>query len=125
MSHVKNVLGGELKECSRSPLTGFYRDGCCHTGADDVGMHIVCAQMTDAFLEFSQVRGNDLITPMPMFHFPGLKAGDTWCLCVDRWIEAWKAGVAPPIDLEATHISTLEFVSLEELKKYALDKENL
>ena len=117
---VKNVLGRELKECSHSPLTGFYRDGCCHTGGDDVGVHIVCAQMTEEFLHFSQTMGNDLITPVPMFGFPGLKPGDKWCLCVARWIEALEAGIAPPVDLEATHISTLEFVSLEELSKYAL-----
>jgi hypothetical protein len=117
---VKNVLGGDLKECSRSPLTGFYRDGCCHTGGDDAGVHVVCAQVTEEFLHFSQLVGNDLITPMPAFGFPGLKPGDKWCLCVARWLEALTAGVAPPVDLEATHISTLEFVSLEELSKYAL-----
>lgn len=117
---VKNVLGLELKECSRSPLTGFYRDGCCHTGGDDAGVHVVCAQVTEEFLHFSQAMGNDLSTPAPAFGFPGLKPGDKWCLCVARWIEALAAGVAPPVDLEATHISTLEFVSLEELSKYAL-----
>jgi uncharacterized protein (DUF2237 family) len=117
---VKNVLGGELKECSRSPLTGFYRDGCCHTGGDDAGVHVVCAQVTEEFLHFSQAMGNDLSTPAPAFGFPGLEPGDKWCLCVARWIEALAAGVAPPVDLEATHISTLEFVSLEELGKYAL-----
>ena len=120
MSEVKNVLGGELKECSRSPLTGFYRDGCCHTGGDDAGIHVVCAQVTEEFLNISQLMGNDLITPMPMFNFPGLKPGDRWCLCVARWLEALEAGVAPPVDLEATHISALEFVSLEDLKKHAL-----
>lgn len=120
MSRVKNVLGGELKDCSHAPLTGFYRDGCCNTGADDVGLHLVCAEMTAEFLQFSQVRGNDLITPMPMFEFPGLKPGDKWCLCVLRWQEALEAGLAPPVDLEATHISALEFVSLEDLKRHAL-----
>jgi uncharacterized protein (DUF2237 family) len=120
MAEVKNVLGSELKECSHSPLTGFYRDGCCHTGGDDAGVHVVCAQVTEEFLNFSKVMGNDLITPMPMFNFPGLRPGDKWCLCVTRWIEAWEAGVAPPVDLEATHISALEFVSLEDLKKHAL-----
>lgn len=125
MNRVKNVLGGELKECSRSPLTGFYRDGCCNTGADDRGMHILCAQMTEEFLSFSQTRGNDLITPKPVFHFPGLQPGDKWCLCVARWIEAWDAGMAPPVDLEATHISVLEFVSLEELKKYAITSDQV
>ena len=120
MSDVKNVLSSELKECSHSPLTGFYRDGCCHTGGDDAGVHVVCARMTDEFLIFSQVRGNDLITPVPAFDFPGLKPGDRWCLCVARWLEALEAGVAPPVDLEATHISALEFVSLEDLKRHAL-----
>jgi uncharacterized protein (DUF2237 family) len=120
MSDVKNVLGGELKDCSHSPLTGFYRDGCCHTGGDDAGVHVVCARMTDEFLIFSQARGNDLITPVPEFDFPGLKSGDQWCLCVARWLEALEAGIAPPVDLEATHISALEFVSLEELKRHAL-----
>ncbi len=112
MNKVKNVLGGELKECSRSPLTGFYRDGCCNTGAEDTGIHIVCAQMTEEFLRFSRAMGNDLITPLPMFGFPGLEPGDKWCLCVLRWIEALEADVPPPLDLEATHISALEFVSL-------------
>ncbi len=123
MNRVKNVLGGELKDCSRQPLTGFYRDGCCNTGADDMGMHTVCAQMTAEFLRFSQEMGNDLITPMPMFNFPGLNPGDKWCICVSRWVEAFNAGVAPPIDLEASHISVLEFVSLEDLKNHALAPE--
>lgn len=123
MNKPKNVLGSELKDCSHAPLTGFYRDGCCNTGADDAGVHIVCAQMTEEFLLFSQARGNDLITPLPMFRFPGLKAGDKWCLCVSRWAEALEAGVAPPVDLEATHIAALEFVSLEDLKRHALKVE--
>ncbi|MEW5959287.1 MAG: DUF2237 domain-containing protein [Chloroflexota bacterium] len=123
MNKVKNVLGGELKECSPSPLTGFYRDGCCNTGGDDAGVHVVCAHMTAEFLSFSIARGNDLITPMPMFNFPGLKPGDQWCLCVLRWQEALEAGVAPPVDLEATHISALEFVSLDDLKQHALKPE--
>lgn len=120
MGRVTNVLGTELKDCSRDPLTGFYRDGCCNTGGDDTGLHLVCAQMTDEFLRFSQAVGNDLLTPLPMFQFPGLKAGDKWCLCVTRWVEALEAGVAPPVDLEATHISALEFVSLADLKAHAL-----
>lgn len=120
MNDVKNVLGGELKDCSHSPLTGFYRDGCCHTGGDDIGLHIVCARLTEEFLLFSQSRGNDLMTPIPEFGFPGLKPGDRWCLCVARWLEALEAGVAPPVDLAATHISALEFVSLEDLKRHAL-----
>jgi len=123
MQRVKNVLGGELKTCSNAPLTGFYRDGCCNTGADDVGVHIVCVQVTEDFLHFSKAVGNDLITPVPMYMFPGLKPGDHWCLCVSRWIEAFNAGVAPPVDLEATHISTLEFVSLDDLKQHALNPE--
>ena len=124
MNKVKNVLGSELKECSHSPLTGFYRDGCCNTGGDDAGVHVVCAQMTAEFLSFSKARGNDLITPMPMFNFPGLKPGDQWCLCVLRWQEALEADVAPPVDLEATHISALEFVSLDDLKQHALKPES-
>ena len=100
MNRGKNILGGELKECSRSPLTGFYRDGCCYSGAEDVGLHLVCAQMTERFLQFSKARGNDLITPVPIFNFPGLKSGDKWCLCVLRWQEALEAGVAPPVDLD-------------------------
>ena len=123
MNKVKNVLGNEMKDCSHAPLTGFYRVGCCNTGADDTGLHLVCAQMTEEFLLFSQSRGNDLITPMPMFRFPGLKPGDKWCLCVMRWQEALDAGVAPPDDLEATHISALEFVSLADLKAHALPVE--
>ena len=123
MSQAKNVLGTDLKTCSTSPLTGFYRDGCCNTGADDQGMHTLCAEMTAEFLEFSRLRGNDLITPMPMFHFPGLKPGDKWCLCVLRWVEALEAGVAPPVDLEATHISVLEFVSREILEEFDLKVE--
>jgi uncharacterized protein (DUF2237 family) len=120
MNRGKNVLGTELKDCSNSPLTGFYRDGCCRTGAEDVGIHIVCAQVTEEFLNFSKAVGNDLITPMPIRQFPGLKPGDKWCLCVQRWQEALAAGVAPPVDLEATHISALEFVSLDDLKKHAI-----
>ena len=122
MSGIKNVLGTALKDCSQQPLTGFYRDGCCHTGAEDVGRHIICAKMTAEFLAFSQAVGNDLSTPLPRYNFLGLKPGDAWCLCVSRWVEALEAGVAPPVDLEATHISTLEFVDLADLKKYAVNK---
>ena len=117
---AKNVLGTELQPCSTDPMTGFYRDGCCNTGAEDLGLHLVCAEMTDAFLMFSRSRGNDLSTPNPMFQFPGLKAGDRWCLCAARWKEAYDAGYAPRVVLESTHISTLEFASLEELQEYAL-----
>jgi hypothetical protein len=121
VAKAKNVLGTELQVCSRRPLTGFYRDGCCNTGKGDAGMHTVCAQVTDEFLEFSRSRGNDLITPNPLFNFPGLKAGDQWCLCVQRWTEALEAGAAPPVVLEATHISTLEFVDLEQLQQHAVE----
>ena len=120
MANGKNVLGGDLIPCSTAPLTGFYRDGCCNTGAGDVGLHLVCAMVTDQFLVFSKLRGNDLITPNESFGFPGLKAGDRWCLCAERWKEALDAGVAPPVILEATHISALEFVDLDELMAHAL-----
>jgi hypothetical protein len=120
MADAKNVLGTVLQSCSVDPMTGFFRDGCCRSGAEDLGLHLVCAQVTDNFLEFSKRRGNDLITPVPEFHFPGLKAGDRWCLCVLRWREALEAGVAPPVVLEATHVSTLEFVDLEDLQAHAV-----
>ena len=118
-----NVLGEELEVCSTDPLTGFYRDGYCRTGADDLGVHVIAAQMTEEFLAFSKSRGNDLSTPRPEFLFPGLAPGDCWCLCAERWQEALDAGVAPPVNLEATHISALEFVSLADLKRYAADDE--
>ena len=103
-------------------MTGFYRDGHCRTGAEDVGMHLVCVEVTDKFLEFSKSRGNDLSTPMPHYQFPGLQEGDRWCLCVLRWKEALEAGMAPRVCLNGTHISALEFVTLEELQAYALDE---
>lgn len=118
MKLPKNVLGSELKSCCNDPMTGYYRDGYCRTGQTDYGLHLVCAVMTDAFLEFTAEHGNDLSTPNPDFDFPGLKAGDRWCLCVSRWQEALSAGCAPPVDLEATHMSALEFVSLEELRAH-------
>jgi uncharacterized protein (DUF2237 family) len=121
MAAPKNVLGTALANCSLDPPTGFFRDGCCRSGADDIGLHLVCSVMTKEFLEFSRSRGNDLITSVPAFHFPGLKPGDRWCLCVLRWKEAFEADVAPKIVLEATHISTLEFVDLEDLRNYAVD----
>ena len=102
-------------------MTGFYRDGCCNTGRDDLGVHSVCSLMTLEFLEFSLARGNDLSTPMPDFGFPGLKAGDRWCLCAARWREALQAGCAPRVVLTATHERTLDYVSLEDLKKHAID----
>jgi uncharacterized protein (DUF2237 family) len=116
---AKNVLGTELQTCSTDPMTGFYRDGCCNTGGTDYGVHVVCAVMTDEFLEFSRQVGNDLSTPNPVFQFPGLQAGDRWCLCVKRWKEAFDAGFAPQVDLESTHMLALEFVDLEELKLHS------
>jgi uncharacterized protein (DUF2237 family) len=118
---ARNVLGGPLATCSTTPLTGFYRDGSCQTGPQDLGTHVVCAQVTREFLEFSVARGNDLVTPVPQFHFPGLDPGDKWCLCALRWKEALDAGVAPPVVLAATHEKALEFVSLADLKRHALD----
>jgi uncharacterized protein (DUF2237 family) len=115
MSTAKNVLGDDLVPCSLDPLTGFYRDGCCNTGKSDAGLHLVCAEMTEQFLAFTKKRGNDLTTPKQAYGFPGLRPGDRWCLCVARWQEAYDAGVAPPIVLEATHISALEFVDLDTL----------
>ncbi len=119
MATAKNVLGTPLKTCSTSPLTGYFRNGCCDTGADDYGIHVVCAQMTAEFLSFSAERGNDLSTPNPWF--PGLRPGDRWCLCASRWKEAFEAGMAPPVILEATHIAALEFVDLDDLKRYAVE----
>ena len=116
MRTAKNVLGTDLQTCCTDPMTGFYRNGRCQTGPADVSLHIVCATMTEAFLDFAKARGNDLITPSTELGFPGLRPGDRWCLCVDRWKEALLAGKAPPVDLEATHISTLEFVALDELR---------
>ena len=117
----RNVLGGQLVPCSQSPRTGFYRDGCCNTGPEDVGLHIVCAQVTRAFLEFARTRGNDLVTPVPEFAFPGLKAGDRWCVCAATWRQAYEAGVAPPVVLAATHEETLAVIPLEALQQHALD----
>lgn len=116
-----NVLGEPLLPCSDDPLTGFYRDGCCNTGSDDAGSHTVCARMTAAFLAFSQRRGNDLSTPRPESGFPGLAPGDRWCLCAARWQEALEAGVAPPVALLSTHAEALEFTSLADLKRHAID----
>jgi len=111
-----NVLGTPLEPCSLDPMTGFYRNGCCDTGSEDQGVHIVCAVMTEEFLAFSKERGNDLSTPVPMYEFPGLKAGDRWCLCAARWREAYDAGYAPTVVLEATHARMLEWASLDELR---------
>jgi hypothetical protein len=114
-----NVLGGVLEPCSTQPVTGFYRDGCCNTGSDDIGLHTVCVVLTAEFLMFSKSRGNDLSTPMPQYGFPGLKPGERWCLCASRWKEAFDANVAPQVVLEATHAVTLHVVSLGDLKQHA------
>jgi uncharacterized protein (DUF2237 family) len=116
-----NILGETLVPCSFEPLTGWFRDGCCETGPKDRGRHIVCAVMTDEFLVFSKACGNDLSTPVPQYNFPGLKAGDKWCLCLDRWREAHRAGKAPEIVAEATHQVALERVPLETLMEFAID----
>ena len=116
----QNVLGGELEACGFEPLTGFYRDGCCDSGGDDHGVHTVCAVMTTEFLAYSRAQGNDLSTPGP--GFPGLVAGDAWCLCASRWQEAYEAGVAPPVRLEATHARTLEWCSLSALQAHAASR---
>jgi uncharacterized protein (DUF2237 family) len=115
---ARNVFGEDLIVCSTAPLTGYFRNGCCETGPEDLGTHTVCAIVTEEFLKFSKTRGNDLITPRPEWAFPGLKAGDRWCLCASRWIEAYRAGVAPYVVLEATHEKTLEWIPLEELVKF-------
>ena len=117
----KNVFGEPLAECSNNPLTGFFRDGCCNTGAQDYGSHTVCAVMTDEFLAFSKAAGNDLSTPVPEYAFPGLKAGDRWCLCAARWRQAFEAGMAPRVVLAATHERALEIVALQDLKRFAID----
>lgn len=119
MAKGRNVFGDPLLPCSMEPLTGFFRTGCCDTGGDDAGIHVVCATMTREFLEFSRDRGNDLISPVPQYGFPGLKPGDRWCLCVERWKEALEQGVAPPVYLPGTHISALEFVDLDVLTAHA------
>jgi uncharacterized protein len=117
-AEAKNVLGGKLEICCTAPMTGFYRNGKCETGADDQGVHVVCAQVTDEFLAFTKAQGNDLSAPG--FGFPGLKAGDRWCLCVARWKEALDAGATPPVDLVATHAAALKAVSLDDLKNHAV-----
>lgn len=119
-NEILNVLGSPLQRCCGNYRTGFYRDGFCRTDENDRGRHVVCAQVTQEFLNFSLGRGNDLITPRPEFDFPGLKEGDCWCLCVLRWKEALEAGIAPPVDLLATHEGALQFVTLEELQKHAI-----
>jgi uncharacterized protein (DUF2237 family) len=118
---ARNVLGGPLAPCSTRPKTGFFRDGCCNTSERDLGAHVVCAQMTEPFLAFSREHGNDLSTPAPQLGFPGLKAGDRWCLCAARWKEALDAGCAPPVFLASTHERVLEYASFEDLSRFALD----
>lgn len=117
-----NVLGGKLIACCLDPMTGFYRDGYCRTGPGDHGLHTVCVRVTAPFLAFSRAQGNDLSTPMPEYLFPGLQPGDHWCLCVTRWKEAFDVGMAPDVVLAATHISALEFVSLEDLQSHAVSQ---
>ncbi len=117
----KNVFGEPLQACSDEPVTGFFRDGCCNTGPQDLGSHTVCVVMTAGFLEFSRKVGNDLSTPMPEYDFPGLEAGDRWCLCAARWQQAFEAGMAPKVVLAATHEKALEIVALADLKRFAID----
>lgn len=121
MTTARNVLGSALEPCCGNPLTGWYRDGSCRTGDDDLGMHVVCAEMTAEFLAFSSRNGNDLSTPHPEAGFPGLRPGDRWCLCATRWRQALEAGVAPPVVLASTEESALMVVSLDQLKTHALD----
>ncbi len=117
--NAKNVLGTDLQTCSTSPITGFYRDGCCHTGAGDMGVHVVCAEVSAEFLEFSRQCGNDLSTANPLNQFPGLQSGDRWCICARHWREAMEAGAAPLVLLTSTHISALEFIDLADLRAHA------
>jgi len=119
----RNVVGGKLLECSAEPLTGFYRDGCCATGPEDVGSHTVCAIVTEEFLSFSRRVGNDLSTPQPQLGFPGLRPGDRWCVCAARWLEAHESGCAPPVLLAATHERALEVIEIDTLLGYAIEPE--
>ena len=121
MDESLNVFDEPLLSCSESPVTGFFRDGCCNTSDEDFGSHTVCVEVTQDFLDYSRFRGNDLSTPMPDFGFPGLQAGDRWCLCASRWLEAYEQGMAPKIFLTRTHKRALEIVELEKLKEYAAD----
>ena len=121
MDKQKNILGEEIESCCENPITGFFRDGFCHTDERDEGVHTVCVKMTEEFLNFSKSRGNDLSTPRPDFNFPGVKVGDSWCLCAERWVEAYELGMAPNLYIKRTNIKTLDIVSLEVLKEFALD----
>lgn len=118
---ARNVLGEPLQSCSDDSLTGFLRDGCCNTGPQDFGLHVVCARVTEEFLQFSAQQGNDLTTPHPELGFAGLKSGDQWCLCAARWREAFEQGAAPRVVLAATHEAALNIVSLDDLKKFSTD----
>ena len=120
---ARNVLGGPLATCSTNPMTGFWRDGCCQTGDEDLGVHTICARVTAEFLSFSRRRGNDLSTPAPQHGFPGLKPGDQWCLCATRWREAFEAGCAPDVVLEATHEAAIDIVPIEALLRHATQVE--
>ena len=120
----KNVLGGALIPCSVAPMTGFFRDGCCHTSPEDIGSHTVCAVMTNDFLNFSKAAGNDLTTPRAKYGFPGLKPGDSWCLCAARWEQARRAGAAPNVILSATNAACLSVVALEDLRAHAVSSES-
>ncbi len=121
MDDSLNVFGEELETCGEDPMTGFFRDGCCNTSDQDLGSHTVCVEVTDDFLSYSSSRGNDLVTPMPAYGFPGLKAGDRWCLCAARWLEAQQADMAPRVFLRRTHVRALEVVPMELLRQYAAD----
>ncbi|UZE96741.1 DUF2237 family protein [Alkalimarinus alittae] len=121
MDESVNVFGEPLISCSEDPVTGFFRDGCCNTNDQDLGSHTVCIETSQTFLEFSRFKGNDLSTPMPDYGFPGLKAGDRWCLCAARWLEAHEQGMAPRVHLSRTHIKALEIIPLDVLKSYAAD----
>ena len=125
MSDARNVLGNLLQVCSLSPMTGFVRDGVCQTGPQDIGSHTVCVQMTDAFLEYSLSRGNDLVTAVPEYDFPGLKEGDRWCMCATRWLEAAEEGMAPPVVLDATHERALQKIALADLEYHGLRTQGL
>ena len=121
LPRAKNVLGGKLGICCTSPMTGFFRDGCCNTGPDDHGLHVVCARMTRDFLRFAREQGNDLVTPAARYGFPGLSPGDRWCVCASTWRQAYEAGVAPPVVLAATHEETLAVIPLSALRELAID----
>lgn len=125
MSDARNVLGTLLQVCGVSPMTGFVRDGLCHTGQEDIGSHTICVQMTDAFLQYSLNRGNDLVTPAPEYDFPGLREGDRWCMCASRWLAAAEDGVAPPVILEATHIRALQVTTMSDLEYHGLRAKEL